>query len=1001
MDYESYVNKERNQPAAERNPLTGLLYMRSFMEDARKFLENVQPGDYCMIALDMEHFRMINKLYGRDVGDEVLCFIADRLRALRESHGGVIGHFGGDNFCVIMPFRMDLIRFLWNEIAEGVENWGDLAQFQPAVGVYPIDDEEVEPEQMYDRATMALSCAIGNYTSHICLYDPSMENSLEQEWKLLAKVRTALDEDEFTFFAQPQCDITTGKIVGAESLVRWIHNGKVVPPGKFIPVLEKNGTVTPLDQVVWAKVIQWLRDWMDRGYRPVPISINISRIDIMTMDVPAYLLDLIAAYEVPAKYIKCEITESAYAEEGGKVNETVDSLREAGFLVMMDDFGSGYSSLNTLRSMPIDVLKIDMKFLEMSAEEEQKGIGILESVVNMARLLGIPIIVEGVETQQHENLLFSMGCRYVQGYYYYKPMPIEQFEALLSDERRLDFNGLQCKQVEALHVREFLDGNLFTDTMLNNILGAAAFYEMFENEIEITRVNEQYFQLSGFNTSDESAPNHKLWNHVLEDDRHLLFSLFESAYENRPSSAEGNIHYIRMDGKVLWVYMKIFFLREKDGHKMFYSSLVDMTAMREKKEQSLLAQQPVTDLSEQEQQQLERYYGNIPCGFGLSRINLDSEGKPVSYEIVYANREMEKICGGDMRKLQNLLLKAFKDNKAALMEKAFQAAFQGETLDHYAYSSISGHYLQLTLYQYEYGYAACLMRDITYMQIHEDALSSMMLSYREVYFIHMKDNYLRMIYPDDNQIMERGSYDAVISRHFSSGKILKYDEENVRRFLSLDHLREALKTQDSVEYRYRRSAGDIPDEWCLTSVTICEREDGVPKTAVMTIRSIDAIMREEEEDLQIRMAESLANMSDGFFIYRALGDERLLYANPGAMQIFGCRTMDEFMEHIGNSFQGIVHPDDLDRVEWDIQMQIHESDTNMDYVQYRIIRKDGEIRWVDDYGHLENSEWGEENRLFYVFIKDITDKITKVQKDKLINASQFYLDQRRKLREAE
>lgn len=983
-----------NQENLELNPLTKLHYMRSFMYATKEFIKDAKSGEYCMAALDMEHFRVVNKLYGRSVGDDILIFIAECLRSVQAQYGGVIGHFGGDNFCAIIPFQMDLVRSLWNDIADGVAQWDKLSsQFLPVIGVYPIEDTTVALELMYDRATMALSYAIGNYANHICLYDPSMENTLEQEWNLLADVRTALDNDEFTFFAQPQCDIFSGKIVGAESLVRWIHDGKVVPPGRFIPVLEKNGSVTPLDQVVWAKVIQWLHSWMERGYHPVPISINISRLDILTMDVPAYLLDLAAAYEVPAKYIKCEITESAYAEEGEKVNNTVKQLRDAGFLVMMDDFGSGYSSLNTLRSMPIDVLKIDMKFLELSAEEEQKGIGILESVVNMARLLGIPIIVEGVETQQHENLLQNMGCRYTQGYYYYRPMPIDKFEVLLADERRLDFGGLRCKQVEALHVREFLDGNLFTDTMLNNILGATAFYDMYENEIEITRVNEQYFQLSGFDMSDESDSNRKLWNHVWEDDRHLLFSLFERAYENRPGSAEGYIHYIRMDGKVLWVYMKIFFLREKDGHKIFYSALVDMSALRERKERRLLAQE-VKDLPDQEQAQLDRYYGNIPCGFGLSKILVDETGQPADYDIIYINKEMQRLCGGDLHKLRHLILKAFKDDTSALMEKAYQAAMLGETLQHYAYSSVSGHYLQLTLYQYEYGYVACMMRDVTYMQIHEDALSSMVLAYREVYFVHLRDNYLRMIYPDPNQMMERGSYDAVINRHFSSGKILKYDEESARRFLNLDNLRTALETRDSVECRYRRSAKDTDEEWCLTSITVSERENGIPRTAVMTIRSIDAIIKEEEEHRQARLAESLANMSDGFFIYRAIEDERILYANPKVMEIFGCRDIKEFMEHVGGSFQGMVHPEDLDRVEWDIQTQIHESEGNMDYVQYRIIRKDEEIRWIDDCGHLEQSEWGEEHRLFYVFIKDISDVITTAQKNKVLDANRFFLQQR-------
>lgn len=221
---------------------------------------------------------------------------------------------------------------------------------------------------------------------------------------------------------------------------------RIDSPGKFVPILERTGAIYLLDQQVWEKVCQWLRSWIDRGYRPVPISINISRIDIMSMDVPAYLMHLLEKYDLSAKYIKAEITESAYAEEDKTINDTVNQLRDAGFLVMMDDFGSGYSSLNMLKSIPVDVIKIDMRFLEIEESEEEKGISILESIVNMARLLGMPIIVEGVETQQQENVLWSMGCRYTQGYYYYKPLPIDKFETLLADERSLDFPGFTASR---------------------------------------------------------------------------------------------------------------------------------------------------------------------------------------------------------------------------------------------------------------------------------------------------------------------------------------------------------------------------------------------------------------------------------------------------------------------------------------------------------------------------------------------------------------------------
>lgn len=975
----------------ELNPLTGLYDSRGFMHQAKSWIPNLSPKAYAMIAIDIAHFRLFNKFYGRDAGDRLLIYIADHLKNIQECRRGLAGYFGSDNFCIIMPFHDDAVRQLKEDLLKGILQWSDMTGFRPSLGVCTIDDISLSPETLYDRATMALSQIPDNSADRIRIYDPGMENKLEEEWMLLSEIKNALQHEEFTFYAQPQCDITTGKIVGAESLVRWQHSSKgMVPPAAFIPILEKTGFIIHLDKYVWKKVCQWMRGWIDKGYSPVPISINISRIDILSADVPQYLLELIHTYDLSPKLIKAEITESAYAEEDDIINQTVKRLREAGFLVMMDDFGSGYSSLNMLKSTEVDVLKLDMRFLDIHGEEEQKGIGILESVINMARLLGIPIIVEGVETVQHERFLRNMGCQYAQGYYYYKPLPIDQFELLLSDERKLDHRGLKCRQVEALHTREFLDGNLFTDTMVNNILGAAAFYDVFENQIEITRVNNQYFRMSGVSPNEETNYNRKFWNHVRDDDRPLLFSLFERAYDNRPESAEGYIHYLRVDGKVLWVYMRVFFLREKEGHKLFYGSLVDMTSMREKAEGRRAPNPQVTEITQLQQNRLEQYYGNIPCGYGLSKILLDDSGSPCDYEIIYINHEMEKVCGDDKQRLRHLILKTFGDNQKELLAKAYQAAFLGETLNHYAYSSISGHYLQLTLYQYEYGYVACLMRDVTHMQIHEGALNSMVLSYREVYFLHLKDNYCRMIYPDENRMMERGNYEAVINRHFGTGKILKYDEANVRRFLSLENLRASLKEQNSVEYRYRRSAKDTKDEWCLTSVTVSERENGVPKTAVITIRSIDAIMKEEEDRRQLRMAESLANMSDGFFIYRAKEDEKILYANPAVVELFGCKSMEDFLGMVNSSFKGMVHPEDLNRVEWDIQQQVESSDGNMDYVQYRIIRKDGQIRWVDDCGHLESSEWGEENRLFYVFIKDITESITDIQKEKLLHSNQFY-----------
>lgn len=984
---EQYVR----QSYTELNPLTGLYFNRAFFKKADEYLGKISEGTHILVAIDIENFRLFNKFYGREAGDQLLVHVAGCVKRVQDVYESIAGYLGGDNFCVIIPDEMEIISVLEQEIIKGLQVYDNVVGFYPVFGIYSIGDTSESAIVMYDRATIAISRTTGTYAQRICRYNMNMEEKFEEELRLLSEIQTALVKEEFTFYAQPQCDISTGKIVGAESLVRWIHGEKgLISPGIFIPVLEKNGLIDKLDRYVWRKVCQWLRSWIDRGYHPVPISINVSRLDISAMDVPAYLKGLMKEYELPEKLLKVEITESAYAENSNEIIAAVKELRDAGFIVMMDDFGSGYSSLNMLKNVSVDVLKLDMRFLEIGESDEEKGIGILESVVNMARMMGLPIIVEGVENQKQEKFLIKMGCRYIQGFYYYRPLPIEQFEELLSDERRLDFGGLWCKQVEGMHVREFLDDNLFDDQMVNNILGAMAFYEVYQNQIEITRVNEQYYQMTGVTVEEGKENDTKLWNHVRDDDKMLLLSIFEQAYESENKRAHGNIHYMRADGKVLYVHISVFFMREQDGRRLYYGSLVDITSTRKKKKPAVLSQLEIEELSEKQYNRLEKYYGSMPYGFAVGKLLLDEEEKPYDYKIVYMNHEMAGLCGGNVSRLRSLLEMAFSYNKERLFELAYSAGHMGKKEDYYAYSSVSNRYLQLTFYQYEYGFVGCILRDATHTHMYEKALDSILLSYREVYFVNLQDNYCRMLHPDESSMMERGNYEELVNRHFGTGKISRDDEYRVRQFLSLENLRNELLDKDTIEYQYRRSAGENAEEGCVTTFTVSERENGVPKVAIATVRSIESILREEEARRRKHLAESMANMSDGFFVYRATGEEEILYANPKVLQIYGCDSIEEFMKFVNFSFKGMVHKDDLNRVECEIQEQIQASENNMDYIKYRIVRKDGEIRWIDDCGHLEEAGNGGDGQLFYVFISDVTDTISSQEKEKLINKSRYY-----------
>ena len=559
------------------NNLSDYYYNHSFMERLRNRLPEILPNTYCIVAIDIEHFRLFNKLYGRSSGDEVIRYIYTCLKQSALEYDGIDAYLGGDNFVAFLPDDDEVLNNIRQKIIKKFSEWNNTSAFFPLFGVYTIKDTSVLPELMYDHAMLALSHAEEDYKWHICRYTIEMESSLEKEVYLLAAIEEGLEKGEFTFFAQPQCNIATGQIVGAEALVRWQKpDGEVLLPGGFIPVLEKNKMIDQLDRYVWEKVCQWLKGWIDQGYSPVPISINVSRIDIYAMDVPKYIFSLLEKYQIPEHLIKIEITESAYTENNNRISHAVNTFRNRGLVVMMDDFGCGYSSLNMLKNIPVDVLKLDMRFLQFKEEERQKSANILESIVNMAGLLHLPIVVEGVENESQEKFVQKLGCRYIQGFYYYKPLPIKKFEELLRDKRQIDTQGLVYKQVEPMHIREFIDTNFVSDSMLNNVLGPVVFFEVLGGDIKITRVNEQYFRMLGEQHFEEDIQKEFL-KRIPEEERCVFHRMIEKAFENPVLGADGMIHLLCEGEQKMSVYTKVFYLREREGYRQYYCSLLDIS----------------------------------------------------------------------------------------------------------------------------------------------------------------------------------------------------------------------------------------------------------------------------------------------------------------------------------------------------------------------------------------------------------------------------------------
>ena len=291
----------------------------------------------------------------------------------------------------------------------------------------------------------------------------------------------------------------------------------------------------------------------------MPISINVSRADIYSIDVPKTIKKLVEKYDIEPRLLEIEITESIYAEQYDTITEMVGKLRSYGFKVFMDDFGSGYSSLNMLKEVNVDVLKIDMRFLQMDETSSDKGIGILEAISSMARLLGLSVIVEGVETEKQMDILLNLGCIYGQGYYFYRPMPKEFFENLLRDENNIDLRGITARQMDRLSIKELFNDELFSDTLMNNILGGIAFYSVSGDNVEIIRVNEEYFKVTGTNPVDLEARKGNALQDVYKDDRKKTLEIFDDAYKNILSGADGDIRRKKDDGSIIWMHIRVFF----------------------------------------------------------------------------------------------------------------------------------------------------------------------------------------------------------------------------------------------------------------------------------------------------------------------------------------------------------------------------------------------------------------------------------------------------------
>ena len=559
-----------------RDERTGLLPEKAFFGKAEKLFRD-KSKNWCMITVDIEYFRLFNEWYGRDVGDLLISELGAKIAEFERNEHGAAGYLGQDDYCIFVPYDEEKIKNLHWELSRVIVTHGSSFGFIPVFGVC-IAEGKVTVAELYDRATIAQNNAKANFQNRISLFNSSMYDQTDNEYRILSDFRKGIRNHEFFFVLQPQCRASTGKIVGAESLARWRKaDGSIVSPGIFVPVLEKYGFITVLDKYIWEEVCIWLRKWIDKGHEPLPVSVNVSQIDIFNMDIADFFEALVEKYRLSNDMLKIEITESAYVENGSVVKDTVAKLREKGFLVLMDDFGSGYSSLNMLRSLNVDIIKLDAQFLTTGESDTVKGVHIIEAIINMVKTLELPIIVEGVEYPEQRKFLEDLGCRYVQGYYFYRPMPVDSFEQLISDQDKVDHRGFVLKHNEQFRIIDFLDNNIYSDTMLNNILGAVCIYGWHGDSVDIVRYNEQFYKM--VDVPDFADRLTDIQRFMPQDERRRLFCAMKKAMKDRLNGSIREMTFIKSDGTQGRYNLHLYYLGETEtgGEKRFYCSVSDVT----------------------------------------------------------------------------------------------------------------------------------------------------------------------------------------------------------------------------------------------------------------------------------------------------------------------------------------------------------------------------------------------------------------------------------------
>ena len=660
------INKQHEHALTRISQLsgkTGIFNKQTFIQKTKEMLSKNKGKPFIFIQFDIDRFKVFNDLFGFSEGDKILMGLGEYF-IQNSKKNTQYGHIYADHFIICTEKDNFSPETFVKEITTFTNRLFPKFDFIVRVGLYEVfNDGKIDISLACDRAQLALHSIKADFSARYAFFSDDMITDLKQQQELITDMVIGIRKNEFKIYIQPQYDYTTDSMSGAEALVRWMHPTKgLISPSVFIPVFERNGFITQLDQYIWDKTCAYIRKWKDMGLNPVPISVNVSRRDIYNQNLVAVFSRLLKKYNLTPDSLRLEITESAYMDNPSQLINVVKDLKNLGFCLEMDDFGSGYSSLNTLKDVPVDILKLDMQFIIDSTEKnkskpkhQKRSSNILTSVVRMANLLQLPVIAEGIESKAQADYLKSIGCFHMQGFYFSKPMPAEEFEAMQEMLPEANPELPEGKEEEANG--DFLDSASVNNMLFNKFVGAAAIIEWSGDKLELLQLNNLYLKEIGTSRAEYSQYQKDVLQRIAEKSRPAIIAAMAQAVKTkRMEFCEIEVLPLGTEKESFWLRIRLVHLSNTATGDIFFAGVENIDFRMHLLELT-------TTLSEQ----LASILGNAPCGFIMLENN---DGK---FYTKYVNENAARIAGYEQSEFRAKVNESIFDLFVSKKHKDFQA----------------------------------------------------------------------------------------------------------------------------------------------------------------------------------------------------------------------------------------------------------------------------------------------------------------------------------------